>query len=463
MDGIGEIASALERGEGSFTVEALANELRAEWIAQALRETNRESVRERLLPATLVVWLVTLMGLFRRTSYKNLIEKIDDTWWTRERWSPEKPPTTSAVTKARDRLGVEPMKHLFERSAGEWFCSTQGLVFHGRRTSAIDCSTMKTPDTYENDERFGRPGSSRGKSAFPQMRLAALVDVGTRLVRAVRHGPYRRAEIDLARELVAEIERGSLVLLDRHFLCYGLLWDIYHTRGADFVVRVPKHVKARVVRMLGPNDAIVEIDVPRRYRRERPDMPRKWILRQHTYRPEGGKEDIRLFTTLLDPDECPAEEIASLYHDRWEEETLLGDVKTHLCDCPEGRDLRLTGRRGATVNRPVVFRSKKPARVEQELYGILIAHNVVRKTMSRAAGEAKASPRRLSYTASLERIREATWDMMRFSTRRLPGRYRRMLKVIARARVPERPGRHYPRAVKIKMSNYPKKESRWAS
>lgn len=166
------------------------------------------------------------------------------------------------------------MKMLFERSAGEWVGSTEGLEVCGRRVSAIDGTTLKVPDTPENDAHFGRPGSSRGVSAYPQMRLAALVDVGTRMVRAARHGPYGRAEIHLVRELIDATEAGSLVLMDRHFLDYGLLWDVQR-RGADFVVRVPKNIKPRIIRRLGPGDAIVEVKIPRHYRRDRPEMPRK--------------------------------------------------------------------------------------------------------------------------------------------------------------------------------------------
>ncbi len=445
MSSIGKTASGLERRSGGFCVEALAKELPVEWISEALREAGGESVRERLLPAALTAWLVILMGLFRRASYRNLLEKIDDTWWTRGRWSPQKPPTSSAVTKARDRIGVEPMERLFVKSSARWYASTEGLMFHGRRVNAIDGSTMKTPDTEENDRRFGRPGSSRGSAAFPQMRVAALVDVGTHLIRAVWRGPYRRAEIRLARELTGELESGSLVLLDRNFLDYGLLWDI-RGRGADFVVRAKSNTRTRLVRRLGPGDAIVEVAIPSYYRRKRPDMPETWILREITYRPEGGDEDIRLLTTLVDPEECEKPEIADLYHERWEEEGILDEVKTHQCDC-------------ATVNRPVVFRSKTPGRVEQELFGILLAYNLVRKIMCAAAETVDLPPTRLSFTESLERIREAAWDMMRIATARLRARYARMLKVIARDQVPERPGRHYRREVKVKMSKYPRKES----
>jgi hypothetical protein len=210
-------------------------------------------------------------------------------------------------------------------------------------------------------------------------------------------------------------------------------------------------------------------------------------LRMITYRPEGADEDIRLLTDLMPdastsdvgPVQCAGpesgfthDELAELYHDRWEDETIFEEIKTHLCDCPAGRVLRWTGRRGATVNRPVVFRSKTPDRVVQELWGMLIAYNAVRKTMheaassgqrrrpDRAARRKELDARRVSFTSANERVREATYEMMRLPTVRLAGRYEQMLAAIARVLVPIRPGRRFPRAVKIKMSCYPLKRRR---
>ena len=236
---------------------------------------------------------------------------------------------------------------------------------------------------------------------------------------------------------------GSLVLLDRNFLAYDFLWDL-HRCGSDFLLRLPVNIKPRLIQRLGSGDAMVEVEIPRHYRKERPDMPRTWILRMISYCPEGCSETIRLFTTLLDP-HVPKEELAMLYHDRWEEETVTDEFKTHLCAC-------------ATVNRAVVFRSHKPERVEQEWYGLLIAHNAVRKTMVCAASMVNLSPRRLSFTAAVERLREATYEMMRLRPERLLERYQVLLQGIARAIVPDRRGRKNPRCVKIKMSKYPLKK-----
>lgn len=446
MGSIGRGILYLESYGEDFVVEALSSDLNPKLIKKVLRDTSKESTRKRCLPAVFTVWFVILMGIYRRVSYANLLEKLDDTWWTRKHWKSEKPPTSSAVTRARDRIGSEPLKRLYEETAGEWVKSTEGQYVAGRRVYALDGSNLKTADTPENAEAFGYPGASRGKAAYPQMRLMAIEDVGSRIVESLSHGPYRKGEMTLARELLPKIPRNSILLMDKNFLAYEFLWDI-DQRGEKFVVRQKNNIKPRVIRTLGPGDDLVEVTIPRYFRKKRPDMPRKWILRRITYRIEGVDEEFRLFTNLTDPQEANKEQLSALYHDRWEEETTLDEIKTHLCDC-------------TTVNRPVVFRSKKPERVIQELYGLMIAYNAVRKTMAGAAESEKKSPKRLSFTASVERIREATWDMMRLETDELPRRRRRLFKVIARADVPFRPGRRYPRAVKIKMSNYPLKRSK---
>jgi hypothetical protein len=446
MDFIDGVLSILEKRGAGFTVESLAKELRQEWIKEALASSGRESVRERRLPALLTMWLVILMGLHRRTSYVNLLEKLHGTWWTREHWAAEKPPCTRAVTKARDRVGIEPFEILYRRTSATWISETEGLVIHGLRVRALDGTTMKMPDTPENSRRFGRPGASRGRSAYPQLRFVALADVGTRILEAARWSRYRTAEIHLVRQMLCEIAPESLVLMDRHMLAYDLLWGI-RERGAHFLVRISTRVKPKVIRQLGPGDALVEATIRGYHRTRQPGMPRKWLLRMITYRPPGAKEDIRLLTDLMPESGFTYDELVDLYHDRWEEETIFDEFKTHLCDC-------------AIVNRAVVFRSKRPDRVIQELWGMLIAYNAVRKTTHEAARRAELDARRVSLTATLERMREATYEMMRLPTRRLAARYNEMLAAIARTTVPRRPGRSFPRAVKIKMSCYPLKRRR---
>ncbi len=387
--------------------------------------------------------MVTLLGLFRQLSYVNLLEMVFEAGLDLGLWRGI-PPCSSALTKARDRLGPAPLQLLYERSATEWWDQTRGREFHGRRVVAMDGSTMKVPDTPENRAFFGVPGASRGRAAYPQLRIVGIRDVGTRLYRAARFAPYSCGELTLAHDLIGDVEPGSILLADRNFDSYGLLWDLYEKEAVDFLVRVRRNLVCRVVEQIAPGDAIVEVVLPGALRRRRPELPETWLLREITYRPAQGNETIRLFTTLLLAEEIARHELIDLYPDRWEDETGYDEIKTHLCGC-------------TTVNRPLVLRSKLPHRIEQELYGLLIAYNSVRVTIAHAAAIVPCPPRRVSFVAALERIREAVRDMMQVAALRLAERYARLLAAITRVLVPRRPGRTNPREVKIKMSNYPLK------
>lgn len=443
MKGFGGSDESHEGGGAEFTVEALAAALPQRWIEDAVRESGGPSRRRRKLPAAVTAWMVVLLSFFRRLSYVNLLGMLHELGPRGSPWPQSGPPCSSALTRARDRLGVAPLRALFERVAhvpadGD----APGVA--GRRVLALDGTTLKMPDTAANRRHYGFPVSYRGRSAFPQLRMVALVDTHTRRVRAFRHGPYRSGELELAHALIPRVPSRSLVILDRRFCAYAFLRDLVAASGADVLVRVPASYHVRRVRRLGPGDSLIEVRASSEVRKSRPDLPRAWLLREIVYRPRGGTEEIRLFTTLLDPAQASRVDLARLYHLRWEEETVVDEIKTHLAD-------------RATVNRAVVFRSTNPGRVEQELYALLVAYDLLRALLATAARGAQADPIRLSFVGALERIREAIRDMRIFATARLPERYQRLLGSIARQKVPIRPGRQNPRVVRIKMSNYPLK------
>ena len=441
MFSIASESQSLDRHANRFTVEALASALPQRWVTQAIAESGRLSKRVRQLPDVLTTWIVILLGLYRRQSYRNLLEMLFEAGHHRGLWAAVGAPTTSALVKARDRLGVEPLRLLFEESARRWAGLVSGAYFAGRRVLALDGTTLKLPDTAANRKYFGLPGVSRGRAGYPQLRMVTLRDVGSRMTRAVRFGCYRVGEMTLARKLLQCIPAASLVLMDRNFMAYDLLHDM-HEQGVDFLVRVKGTVTSTVVLARGHGDAIVRVEIPRHWRKDRPDLPRTWLLREIRYRPPGGTEVIRLFTTLILDSEITRQQLIDLYPQRWQEETAFDEIKTHQLN-------------STTITQPTHLRSQNPERVKQELYGLLIAHNAVRFTMAQAAEASDQDPLRLSFTSALIRIQESVRDMMRSATRRLAELFSRLLAAIGRARVPERPGRSHPRAVKIKMSGYP--------
>ena len=437
----------LEAHPERFSPEALAAVLPSSLIAQALADSGVKDGLRRKLPAQCTTWLTLLLCLHRDRSYADLLRSVGMATASRGLWRGGAPPTTSALSRARDRVGETALHLIYKRSSASWMDETQGVDFHGLRLAAMDGTCFKVPDTPENAAYFGRPGSGRGGAAYPQGRLLALMDVGSRMMVQADFGSYRTAELPLARQIVGELPAGWLVLMDRNFVSYDLLWDIMQ-RGSEFLVRVKRHLKARVLQELGPGDRLVEIDVPKDWRPRRPDMPRTLTLRELRYTPCGGNEEIRLFTSLLDPVKFPTEELTSLYHERWTEETGIGDLKTTLS--------RMT-----TITRPTLLRSRKPERARQEIWALLTVYNAVRRTMVEASEHVAEAPEpaRLGFTAALHQLRDGVRDMLGMASQRLLEYYRRMLCTIASAVVPLRPGRSYPRAVKIKMSGYPRKRA----
>jgi hypothetical protein len=441
MEYVARILDGLEPQRQIPAVEALARVLPPSWVRDAVTESGRSSARTRLLPAEITAWIVLLLGLFRRLSYANLLGMLYDASWTPWRGSAHAPPTPSALTRARDRLGVEPLQILFDRSAKEWLARYPGRDVCGHRLFALDGSCALVPDSAENRAHFGAPASTRGRTGYPQLRMVALLDVGTEIVVAQRVGPFWKGEMTLTKQLLPDVPLGAFVVMDRLFYCYEFLWNLWSTREAHFVVRLRKGIVTRRIRRLGKNDFLVEVTLPRSLKRLGAELPATWILREVMYRPEGATEDIRVLTSWLDPNTLPAPAVAALYHERWSEETVFDELKAHQCAC-------------AVVSRPTALRSLTPTRVLQELLGVLLAHNAVRVLMAEAGDVSEIPPRRLSFIAALERTREAVRDMMQLPTSRLVERYDRLLRSIGREIVPFRPGRHHPRAVKVKMSKY---------
>lgn len=436
----------LDRHPERFTVEALAQVLPQEWVREALQDPGVAAVgRRRKLPGVLTTWLVVLLGLFRNLSYVNLLEMVFGAGAGRGLWRGAGPPESSALSRARDRLGVAPLRRLFERSAAAWSQTCPGRYFHGRRVHALDGTCARVPDSAANAAHFGRPGSSRGRAGYPQLRIALLEDVGARITRCLGFAPYAVGEVTLARQMLASMPPGSLVLMDRLYVVYDLLHDLQE-RGIDFLVRVRGNLGYHVVEPLGPGDAIVRVDLPRHWQADRPDLPRECLLREVRFPTRSGQQEIVLLTNLLLAEEIPARDIAEEGARRWDVETQLDELKTHQSGL-------------ATITRPTLFRSKTPDRIAQELYALFLAHNAVRVTMARAAQQrpTPTDPHRVSFVAGLERVREAVRDMMQLPTTRLAQRYARLGEAIGRLLVPLRPGRHYPRAVKVKMSGYPLK------
>jgi transposase IS4-like protein/DDE family transposase len=423
--------------------ENLRTQVGIEWVQEALKRTGTETIRRRKLPNEAVVWLVVGIALFRDRSIDSVVKDLGlAVAEAKGRRSPTGSPLSSAaVANARVRIGMEPLLELYTLLSEQWVaeCDAQNQ-WRGLRLFALDGSSLRIADTPANQEVYGRPGSKRSEAGYPQARVVGLLTLGSRLLADFVVGSWDQGEQTLAQMLVGNLPAESLVVLDRNFVNYALYARIMALgSGRHFLCRGKKGLSGRVVRRLGPNDVLIEFQISPAQRKADPSLPASIVLRQIDYRIPGFRPS-QLLTSLLDPQAYPAREIIELYHKRWEIEIAYDEIKTH------------------TLEREEAIRSHNPDLVLQEIYGLLIAYNLVRVMMARAAIAAGVDPCRMSFRNSLLEIRDFFLLAGSAAPGTLPKHYRSLCEHLILLVLPERRHRRHPRAVKIKMSGYLRKK-----
>lgn len=440
MGFIGSCFEKLDHWAGSFSIEVFASVLKNEWIQQALVCSNRQTQRQRKLSAPFTVWLVIALSVFRPLSIQNVLRRLGNIPGVGSLWKEGKAPASSSVVEARNRLGITPFRILGERF-GEQILATyrDAMSWKGLGLLALDGTTFKVTDSGENRRRFGLPPSRRGRAAFPQMRALFLVSARMHFVLSALFAPYRRGELPLALKMLPSIPRNSLVLMDRYYNSWQLLIALWRAQS-HFLVRLNRRrMKGKKVQILGPGDRRMEFRIPCGARRRCRSLPKSVMAREITVRIHGRW--YRFLTSLLDPVVYPAAELVSLYQQRWEEELVLDEIKTHQCDL-------------ATVSRPVLFRSTSSRRVLQEAQALVLAYNLIRILMAQAAERRKIPPLRLSFVDSLEQIRSAMLLMAAASAWALPNLFEDLINSLGRTVIPARRVRKNPRAVCVQSTSY---------
>jgi Insertion element 4 transposase N-terminal/Transposase DDE domain len=390
-----------QRLSDHISIGVLTRVFRPELVDAVVAETGRVERRQRLLPARVVVYYVLAMALFADASYEEVMRQLVEglAWssgWQRAWAVPDK----SAIFKARQRLGPEPLELLFGAVALPLASeSTRGAFYRGLRLMSLDGTCLDVADTPANEERFGRPGSSRreGGGAFPQLRLVGLSESGTHAITGAALGPYTSSEQELADQLLGTLGPGMLCLADRGFYSFERFQKARQT-GAQLLWRAKSNMVLPRERPLpdgsylstvyafsdrhahreGAQVRVVE------YRIDDPGVPQ-------------AEQRYRLLCTIENPERAPASELAAIYSERWELEGTLDELKTH--------------QRGPRV----VLRSKQPDGVYQEAYGYLCTHYAIRRLMHDAALQADLDPDRLSFIRSLRAARRSTRSQPGFS------------------------------------------------
>jgi hypothetical protein len=378
-----------------------------ELVEDVLADTGRKEQRKRLLPARVVVYFVLVLALFYGDSYEEVMRKLVQGLSWLAIWKSEwHVPTSSALAQARERLGSEPLRELFERvavpcaqasTAGAWLC--------GRRLMSVDGVELEAAATPANGEHFGYRSGKNGTGAFPRVLVMALAECGTHAITAAETGAAYAGEAPLALALArapGNLEPGMLVMADRGLYSYQMITAVA-AAGADFCIRVKAGIDLPVLEWLPDGSYRSYIAEPRNKTnklasgaRALTDLPGRHV-RVVDYDVPGRGEVVTLVTSIADHQDTPAPDLAAAYHQRWEIELAFDEIKTH--------------QRGPAL----ILRSRSPGMVLQELYGLLITHYAIRALMTEAADQAELDPDRLSFTRTLNIVRRQVTAQAAFS------------------------------------------------
>ena len=408
-------------------------------MEQALLETGKAEQRACRLSHRVMLWVVLAMGVLTDLPIRQVFKHA------RRMRSGDKTPSRSNLCEGRQRLGSEPLRRVFDLVVKPLGTSqTLGVFYRDLRLMAIDGTLEDVPDTPANEARFGRSSGGRGDSAFPQLRKVSLVELGTHVEVAMAVGGYHDSEQTLAQQLWDRVPHDALLLEDRGFFSYPH-WKTLDTRGIKLLIRLKSNLILKPIQRLPDGSYLAKI-YPSSYAR---DKDREGIvIRVIEYTlndPQrvGHGEVHRLGTNLLDPMSFPALELACLYHERWEEELVYDEQKTH-------QDPR-------RPTKPTQLRSQTPEGVEQELYALSLGHFVVRALMLEAAQREGIDVDALSFTGCLHILQARLPECVDTNPERLNHWYELLLEELAKERLEPRRNRINPRVVKRKMSNFAKK------
>lgn len=424
-----------------------------EVVSDLLTRYHGWEKRERKLSQLVMVYYIIALSLWRQFNVTEVFAHLcrglrwlwpDDTIAL---------PTGGALTARRQSLGIIVLRHLFRQCcrplASE---ATKGAFAMGLRLMAVDGTLDDVPDSPANALHFGRLTSGKSQSPFPQVRCLFLAEVGTHAIVDAVPARCKCSEHTLAQVILRSIEQGMLVLTDRHFNSVKWLSGV-RQRGAHVLSRLTTGVFTQRSRTLSDGSYLVTL----RPKKGQPPLTVRIIEYRllpnvaqdldllpvsRTSRPSDPGSIHRIVTTLLEPEQAPALELILLYHERWEIELVIDEIKTHQ---------RLS---------PQPLRSKSPELLYQELYGLLLAHSAVRAWMHESARQADLDPDRLSFTHALHVLDTACYEFAIVATDELPRLQQRLLADLRdpKSLVPPRRLRFCPRVVKRAFSSFRRKQ-----
>jgi hypothetical protein len=415
-------------------LSALSRAVDPEWIARALASTGKASIRRRKRPAEQVIWRVIGLALYRHQSIPEVVAHLD--LMLPDEVNPDI--AKSALTQARQRLGQEPLAQLFAMSASSWDERHQsGQAWRGLARYAVDGSTLRMSDSVENRAHFGAQLYPNDRVAsYPQLRLLTLTALATHLVGDAVFAAYGKNEMVYATSLLDRVPSHSLTVFDKGFFSASLLLQL-QTGGKQPHWLIPARKDCQWQRLdQHPTDYRVRMRVSPQARKAEPGSPEFWQARAiETVSRHGKKRIVR--TSLIDAKVYPAHEIAHQYEERWRIETSYRELKQEL------------------LGSEMTLRSGTPQTVCQEVWGALLAYNLVRLEMAQLATEAEVRPTELSFTTALHYLRHQWGWMAIESPAKLPAHLIRLRQRLGDLLLTKTRERSCPRVVKKRPERYP--------
>lgn len=414
----------------------LGEHLPVEWIEEAVQRTDATSIRHRRLPAEQVVWLMVALALYRHQSISEVLDTLGLAVPN------ERAPfvSKSAAAQARQRLGSDPLKWLFDHSAQHW-CSQdrRAYIFKGLVLFAMDGTTLRTHDNAETREHFGAQNYSSGAIAsYPQVRGVTLTALSTHLVHSAAFGQYGTNEMLYAKQLIDGIPNDSLTVFDRGFLSAEILCAL--TRGGSerhFVIPTKSNTRWEVIEGdENGDDFTVRMRVSPQARAKCAELPEFWEARAISVVDEQGRKRV-LLTSLCDRRRYKPADVAKCYERRWGIETSYRELKQTM------------------LGSALTLRSKTVDGVYQEIWGTLIAYNLIRLEIAKAALVVKCEPTEVSFIRAFHLIQfELQWAATTKSYGKLPSSMKHLRERMVSLLNDERPDRKFDRAVKAKPHRY---------
>ena len=415
--------------------EQLSSFLDPAIIDAAFVEAGVATVRKRRLPLEAVMWSVIGMSLFRQESVWNIANKMDIAL-------PGKNPLVapSAMVQARQRLGVDAVKAVFSKMAQHWYQSQRFEKWNGLNLLAVDGVVWRTTDTPENREKYGSASTQHGETNFPQIRMVCHMELTSHQLLNSVFDKYKSNEMVLAEQLIDDTPCHSLTLFDKGYYSLGLL-NRWHNRGEErhWLIPAKKGIQYEVVRSLGRHDKVIRLATTAHARKRFDDLPDSIEARLITKEIKG--KTCQVLTSMVDAMRFPGNEIVELYSHRWEIELGFREIKQTM------------------LNSEYTLRSKLPEMVEQEIWGLLLAYNLIRSAMTEAASRKGIWPNQLSFSGCSSAVVAFLMTVQLTSPGKLPLLYNSLIDQLGFYQLPpRREERAYPRWIKPKASRYPHKQ-----